>query len=292
MLSRTNIAYARFVPREFLSLLGKQSIIEVALADNVQMEMTVLFSDIRSFTTISEGMDPHRNFQFLSGFLSRMGPIVRENHGFIDKYFGDAIMALFQSTDDAVDAAIALRQQLIEYNRVRLENQLPPIDIGIGLNTGKMTLGTLGERDRMDGTVISDAVNLASRVEGMTKMYKVTLLITEQTFRGLKDINRFAVRLLDRVRVKGKTDPVTIYEVFSGDPPEVWEKKLAIKRDFEQAVGLYQLKQFQPAKMLFEKCLVIYPKDRAAEFYIERCTNFIENGVDEDWDGVLNLDSK
>ncbi|MGD0005372.1 MAG: adenylate/guanylate cyclase domain-containing protein [Anaerolineaceae bacterium] len=292
MLSQTNTAYARFVPREFLSLLGKQSIIEVALADNVQMEMTVLFSDIRSFTSISEGMDPHRNFQFLSGFLSKMGPIVRENHGFIDKYFGDAIMALFQNTDDAVDAAIALSKQLVEYNRVRLENQLPPIDIGIGLNTGKMTLGTLGEHDRMDGTVISDAVNLASRIEGMTKMYKVTLLISESTFRGLKDINRFAVRLLDRVRVKGKTDPVTIYEVFSGEPPDVWEKKLATKRDFEQAVGLYQLKQFQSAKRLFEKCLLIYPTDRAAEFYIERCNHFIDVGVDEDWDGVLNLDSK
>ncbi len=292
MLSRTNTAYARFVPGEFLSLLGKQSIIDVALADNVQMEMTVLFSDIRSFTTISEGMDPQRNFQFLSDFLSKMGPIVRKNHGFIDKYFGDAIMALFQSTDDAVDAAIALSQQLIEYNRVRQENQLPLIDIGIGLNTGRMTLGTLGEHNRMDGTVISDAVNLASRIEGMTKMYRVTLLISERTFRGLKDVNRFAVRLLDRVRVKGKTDPVTIYEVFSGDPPDVWEKKLATKRDFEQAIGLYQLKQFQAAKKLFEKCMLIYPGDRAAEFYIERCNQFIDSGVDENWDGVLNLDSK
>jgi class 3 adenylate cyclase len=292
MLSRTNTAYARFVPGEFLSLLGKQSIIDVVLADNVQMEMTVLFSDIRSFTEISEGMDPQKNFQFLSDFLSKMGPIVRENHGFIDKYFGDAIMALFQNTEDAVDAAIALSKQLVEYNRVRLENQLPPIDIGIGLNTGKMTLGTLGEHNRMDGTVISDAVNLASRIEGMTKMYKVTLLISERTYRGLKDANRFAIRLLDRVRVKGKTDPVTIYEVFSGDAPDVWEKKVATKRDFEQGIGLYQLKQFEAAKRLFEKCMATNPKDRAAEFYIERCKRFIDNGVDENWDGVLNLDSK
>jgi class 3 adenylate cyclase len=292
MLSRTNTAYARFVPGEFLSLLGKQNIVDVALADNVQMEMTVLFSDIRSFTTISEGMDPQRNFQFLSGFMSKMGPIVRKNHGFIDKYFGDAIMALFQNPDDAVDAAIALSQELIEYNRVRQENRLSPIDIGIGLNTGKVTLGTLGEQDRMDGTVISDAVNLASRIEGMTKIYNATLIISERTFRGLKDVDRFGVRLLDRVRVKGKTDPVTIYEVFSGGAPNVWEKKLATKRDFEQAIGLYQLKQFQHAKSLFEKCLVIYPGDGAAKFYIERCKHFIDDGVDEAWDGVLNLDSK
>ncbi|MDR3576063.1 MAG: adenylate/guanylate cyclase domain-containing protein [Anaerolineaceae bacterium] len=292
MLSRTNTAYARFVPGEFLSLLGKQNIIDVALADNVQMEMTVLFSDIRSFTTISEGMDAQKNFQFLSGFMSKMGPIVRKNHGFIDKYFGDAIMAVFQSPDDALDAAIALNQELTEYNRVRQSNLFSSIDIGIGLNTGKVTLGTLGEQDRMDGTVVSDAVNLASRIEGMTKIYEVTLVISERTFRGLKDADRFAMRLLDRVRVKGKTDPVTIYEVFSGDTPDVLEKKIATKRDFEQAIGLYQLKQFQSAKSLFEKCLVIYPNDRAAKFYIERCNNFINNGIENDWDGVLNLDSK
>jgi class 3 adenylate cyclase len=264
----------------------------VALADNVQMEMTVLFSDIRAYTTISEGMDPQRNFQFLSEFLSKMGPLVRQNHGFIDKYFGDAIMALFQTPDDAMDAAIALSLQLVEYNRVRQENQLPPIEVGIGLNTGKMTLGTLGERDRMDGTVISDAVNLASRIEGMTKMYNASLVVSERTLLGFKDISRYSIRLLDRVRVKGKTDPITIYEVFSGDPTEVRKKKLATKRDFEQAIGLFQLKQFQPAKSLFEKCLAIYPKDRPVELYIERCKHFLEVGVDEDWDGVFNLDSK
>jgi class 3 adenylate cyclase len=292
LLSRTNTAYARFVPREFLSLLGKGNIIDVALADNVQMEMTVLFSDIRSFTTISETMDAQVNFHFLSGFLSRMGPIVRENHGFIDKYFGDAIMALFQSPDDAIDAAIALSHQLIEYNRDMQLNQVSPINIGIGLNTGKMTLGTLGEPDRMDGTVISDAVNVASRLEGLTKMYEVTLIISERTFRSIKDSSRFLVRLLDHVRMKGKAEPITIYEVFSGDPPDIREKKLASKRVFEQAIGLYQLKQFLPAKKLFEKCLETYPKDRPAAFYIERCNNFINVGVDENWDGVLNLDSK
>jgi class 3 adenylate cyclase len=291
-LSLTNQAYARFVPREFLSLLGKQSIIDVALADNVQMEMTVLFSDIRSFTTISEGMDAHKNFQFLSGFLSKMGPLVRENHGFIDKYFGDAIMALFQSADDAVAASVALSLQLSEFNQDRQENELPPIDIGIGLNTGMMTLGTLGEQDRMDGTVISDAVNVASRIEGLTKLYKVTLLISEHTYRSLKNTNRFSVRLLDHVRVKGKSDPIIIYDVFSGDPQDIKEKKLATKRNFEQAIGLYQLKQFQPAKRMFEKCLQLNPNDRATEYYIERCAHFIDVGVEADWDGVLNLESK
>jgi class 3 adenylate cyclase len=292
MLSRTNAAYARFVPGEFLSLLGKKSIVDVALSDNVQMEMTVLFSDIRSFTSISEGMDPHRNFQFISEFLSKMGPLVRENHGFIDKYIGDAIMALFQSEDDAVDAAIALNRELVGYNQVRQENQLPPIDIGVGLNTGMLTLGTLGETDRMDGTVVSDTVNLASRIEGMTKMYNVRVLVSENTLSGLKDVDRYSIRLLDHVRVKGKANQVTIYEVFNGDAPEIVEKKLAIKETFERGVRLYQLKQFQAAKNLFDQCLETFPEDKATEFYIERCNRIIHIGIDDDWDGVLTLDSK
>ena len=123
-------------------------------------------------------------------------------------------------------------------------------------------------------------------------MYKVSLLISERTFRGLKDVDRYAVRLLDRVRVKGKTDPVTIYDVFSSDPAELRERKLATKHDFERAIGLYQLKQFPEAKSLFQKCLAACPEDSVAEAYIERCAHFIEVGVDENWDGVLNLDSK
>jgi hypothetical protein len=144
----------------------------------------------------------------------------------------------------------------------------------------------------MDGTVIGDAVNLASRLEGLTNKYKVAVLISERTFRGLKDVDRFAVRLIDRVRVKGKHDPVTIYEVFSSDPARIKDGKLATKRDFEQAIGLYQLKQFSEAKKAFQECLAACPEDSVAEAYIERCAHFIEAGVDEDWDGVYNLDSK
>ncbi len=289
MLSMTNDAYTRFVPHEFLSLLGKENIIDVRLADHIQREMTILFSDIRSFTTISEAMLPEENFHFINSFLSQLGPTVREHEGFIDKYIGDSIMALFDHPNDAVDAAIGLIHQLAAYNQTRGEQGLAEIKIGIGLNTGHLMLGTVGENDRMDGTVISDAVNVASRLEGLTKPYGVTLLISESTYRGLAEPERYMVRLMDRVQVKGKTAAVTVYEVFSGDAAEIQAKKLAIKQDFEDAIGLYQLQQFFEAKELFQKCLAIYAEDKAPQMYIERCDYYLKFGVDEDWDGVLQM---
>jgi len=296
MLSMTNIAYTRFVPHEFLNLLGKKNIIDVELADNVQREMTIMFTDIRSFTTISEGMLPEQNFQFINDFLSRLGPIVRENGGFIDKYIGDAIMALFDNPNNAVDAAIGLIHQLEIYNQTRREQNLVEIKIGIGLNTGGLMLGTIGENDRMDGTVISDAVNVASRLEGLTKLYGVPLVISESTYFGLVNRDRYAVRLMDRVKVKGKSAPITVYEVFNGDPLEVRARKMTKKREFENAVNLFQLKQIHEARKLFEECLKFDqkfdPEDKAISMYIERCDHYLKLGWDESWDGAYYMTNK
>lgn len=142
--------------------------------------MSVLFANIRSFTSLSEKMTPADNFKFINAYLSRMQPVINQHHGFIDKYIGDAIMALFSGdADNAVQAGIAMLQKLAEYNQSRQRSGYVPIQIGIGINTGLLMLGTVGGEERMDGTVISDAVNRASRIEGMTKMYGATLLITE-----------------------------------------------------------------------------------------------------------------
>lgn len=292
MLSLTNTAYSRFVPIEFLSLLGKKSIVDVGLADHIQRDMTILFSDIRSFTTISENMLPEENFQFINSFLSQLGPTIREHDGFIDKFIGDAIMALFNNPNDAVDAAVGLINQLAIFNQQRKVQNQPEINIGIGLNTGRLMLGTIGENDRMDGTVISDAVNVASRLEGLTKLFGVMLLISEDTYRAMVEPERYLVRLIDRVQVKGKTAAVTVYEVFSGDVPEIQLKKLTIKQDFENALRLYQLKLFQDAKLLFEKCLIDYAEDKATAMYIQRCNHNLTFGVDEEWNGVFQMTSK
>ena len=263
-------AYGRFVPHEFLHFLGYESILEVKLGDQVQKEMSVLFSDIRDFTSLSETMTPAENFQFINAYLSRMEPAITQNFGFIDKYIGDAIMALFDgSADDAVKAGIAMLEELYEYNISRNRPDCPPLQIGIGINTGSLMLGTVGGQSRMDSTVISDAVNLASRVETLTKEYGVSMLITQNTFIELNDF--YDLRLIDRVTVKGKSQMVTVYEVFAADPPELRQKKLETKTLFEQALVLYNSDRCVEATRFFSGCLQINPTDNVAQIYMQRC---------------------
>ncbi|MGB3265362.1 MAG: PAS domain S-box protein [Microcoleus sp.] len=263
-------AYGRFVPHQFLHFLGYESILDVKLGDQVQKEMSVLFSDIRDFTALSETMNPEENFQFINAYLSRMEPAITENFGFIDKYIGDAIMALFNgSADDAVKAGIAMLEQLNEYNINRHRPDRPPLQIGIGINTGSLMLGTVGGQSRMDSTVISDAVNLASRVEDLTKEYGVSMLITQNTFIQLNEVYDF--RLIDRVTVKGKSQLVTIYEVFSGDPPELRQKKLDTKTIFEEGLVLYNKERFAEARRLFSECRQINREDKVFQIYMQRC---------------------
>ena len=198
--------------------LGRTSILDVKLGDQVDVEMSILFSDIRSFTALSEAMSPSENFAFVNAYLSRMGPIIRSRNGYIDKFMGDGVMALFpESVTDAVLAAVEMQKELDRYNEQQNQAGAPLIDIGVGINTGRMMLGTLGEADRMEGSVISDAVNLASRLEALTKRYGSKVIISEYTCQQL-DTAKIACREIDSVVVKGKDTPVRIFEVIDGEP--------------------------------------------------------------------------
>src|SRR5919199_70107 len=271
-LYQLNQANERFVPRQFIQLLNKESIIDVKLGDQVQLHMSVLFADIRNFTTLSEKMTPAENFQFINAYLSQMEPAILENNGFIDKYIGDAIMALFSgSADDAVRAGIDMLHRLTEYNATRTPPERLPIQIGIGINTGSLMLGTVGGPNRMDSTVISDAVNLASRMEGLTKEYGVSMLMSHHTFRHLHHPVMYAFRVIDRVQVKGKSEMVSVFEIFEADPPELRESKLATKALFEQALFLYSRNALREAAQLFQDCLELAPEDRVAQIYLQRC---------------------
>ena len=214
-LAKINAAYGRFVPHDFLRFLGHESIVDVRLGDQIQKEMTVLFSDIRSFTTISEAMTPQENFNFINSYLSRVNPVIRAHQGFIDKYIGDAIMALFpESADDAVRAAVEMQKQVIIYNQDRQLSNHPPITIGIGLHAGTLMLGTIGEEERMESTVIADAVNLASRLEGLTKVYGAGILVSGSILERLGKREKYMCRFVDRVTVKGKEAAVSVYMKF------------------------------------------------------------------------------
>ena len=268
-------AYARFVPHQFLSLLGYESIIDVNLGDQVQEEMSVLFADIRDFTTLSETMTPQENFKFINAYLSRMEPAITSNNGFIDKYIGDAIMALFSDfADDAVKAGIAMLNILTDYNQHRQSVGYIPIQIGIGINSGSLMLGTVGGKSRMDSTVISDAVNLASRIEGLTKDYGVPLLISQQTLERLRNPADYAIRIVDKVQVKGKSQYVIVYEVFDADPPDILSAKLANLPVYTEAMLLCDRKEFREAGKLFEECLRTNPSDPVARIYLKRCRDW------------------
>ena len=274
-LEELNTAYSRFVPHQFLQFLQKKSIVDVRLGDQVQKEMSILFSDIRSFTTLSESMTPEDNFRFINAYLSRMEPEIIRNDGFIDKYIGDAIMALFGgSADQAVTAGITMLDRLVEYNAHRQQDGYIPIHIGIGINTGKLMLGTVGGHNRMDGSVISDAVNLASRIEGLTKNYGVALLISHQTYSRLVNPAAYSIRMVDKVKVKGKSELVTVYEVFDADAEENRQGKLDTLEKFSEALRYYyDLQDIETSARLFAECLAHNPHDAVAKIYLDRCHN-------------------
>lgn len=263
-------AYERFVPAKFLAKLGKEDIVNVQLGDHAKQNMSVLFADIRAFTSMSEGMTAQETFSFINAYLSRMEPAINQHNGFIDKYVGDEIMALFgEQADDAVNAAIAMLHILRNYNIHRDKHDYAPVHIGIGINTGEVMLGTIGGRSRMEGTVISDTVNLASRIEQLSKVYYASLIISEHTRQSLTDAGQYNIRLLDSVRVKGKTERVAIYEVFDADPPKLRAAKVATCKRFEQAVNYYRLKRYQQALVLFRRCLQQAPTDTSAQVYLQ-----------------------
>jgi len=265
-------AYERFVPRQFLNLMGFNDIREVRLGDQVEQSMNILFADICDFTGLSESISPQENFNFLNSYLSQMQPAIAANGGVIDKYVGDAILALFPaSADDALRGAVSILNQLDIYNAGRHRAGYLPIRIGIGVNTGTVMLGTVGSASRMDVTVIGDSVNLAARLERITREWDVSLLISEHTLLGLKDPAPFGIRFVDRRQVRGKQEIQSIYEVFDADPPALRTAKRNSRKLFETALACIHLGYIEDAKPMLQKCVDSAPDDRPARIYLERC---------------------
>ncbi len=268
-LIRSNKAMKRFVPEEFLRRLDKSSIEQVALGDHAEHDMTVLFADIRRFSSIAEKLSPEDAFGFLNRYYARIGPVVRDFGGFIDKYMGDGIMALFPgSPEDAVRCAIEMQRRLAAYNVERATSGQDPIRVGIGINSGRLMLGTVGENERMDGTVISDAVNLASRLEGITKEFSVGVAVSERVRNGLADRSSYSTRFLGKVAMRGMREPMSVFEFYDGDEAADREIKDAIKGDFENALGRFYAQDYEKALALFKQVLEAAPQDEASSHYV------------------------
>jgi predicted ATPase/class 3 adenylate cyclase len=290
---RLTEAQSRFVPGEFLHSLNRETIVDVALGDNVRKEMTVLFSDIRGFTALVEDMSPADNIGFINSYLSYMEPAIRDNGGFVDSYIGDAIMALFDGgADRAVQAGIDMSRNLDRLNVERAQRRQPPIQMGVGVNTGILTLGTIGGPMHIKCSVIGDSVNLAARVETLTKTYGAALLISHHTRERLADPGRYAMRQIARVKVMGKSVPVTLYEVLDAEAAPRRAAKLATLTAFEQGVDAYYRADFAAARCRFAACVEACEQDIAARGYLTRCEQYAVAGVRDAWDGVEVLDHK
>ena len=286
-LKSTNVAYSRFVPTDFITFLHRDDITQVLLGDQTKTEMSVMFCDIRSFTELSESMTPEETFKFLNAYLKRVGPIIRNNNGFIDKFMGDGIMALFPlNPEDAVLAAVQMQSAVMEYNVLRTKSNYKPIQIGIGIHVGNLMLGTIGEANRMDATVISDAVNLASRLEGLTKIYGAPILISDATFQRIKNQDNYQYRMLGRVQVKGKKESVGILEIIQDQSHDVAEIKSKSKPMFERGIFYYLQKDFEAAANVFKAVAKANPEDKAAILFQSRCEYYLKHGTTEAWDGV------
>ena len=237
--------------------------------------MTILFADIRDFTSLSESMSPEDNFKFINSYLKRMSPVIEKNNGFIDKFIGDAIMAIFHLPEEGLKAAVDMDKELQVLNEGRVSAGYRSLRIGIGLNTGMLMMGTIGHQDRLSTTVIGDTVNLSARLESLTKEYFTPILVSEFTASKLSEDNKKYLREIDSVVVKGKTNAVKIFECFENDSMQLREQKLNSKKEFTQAVALLESEDYITALDKLLQLKAPLPGDVILSFHIIKCQEMI-----------------
>ncbi len=299
-LGETNRAAVRFVPQPFLQLLDKASVKDIERGDQVELDISVSFSDIRGFTTMAEAMGAAASFAFVNRYLAAVEPAIHRESGFINDIMGDGVMALFHrgrggekgGADAAVRAALGHLAALGRLNGELEREGKQPVQVGVGINSGALMLGTIGGSDRLSCTVIGDPANFASRIEGMTKLYGATLLLSEHTRERLADPRAYTLREIDRVQAKGKHVAARIYEVLDALPPAERDDKFATMVWFDEALAAYRAGSLADAKPLFAKCARLAPCDRAATLYLERCDEWLARGLPPGWDGTSKLESK
>jgi adenylate cyclase len=254
-----------------------------------------MFSDIRGFTTISEKLPPQKLTALLNEYLTPMTDLVFKHEGTLDKYIGDAIMAVYGAPLDLPEHALAASRTALEMMEELRKLQIkwreqgyPDIDIGIGLNTGIMSVGNMGSKQRFEYTAIGDNVNLSSRLEGINKDYGTHIVISENTYGVVKD--KVVVRELDAVRVKGKKAPVHIYELL-GLQPATEEQRDQVER-FMRGLQMYREQKWDEAAAVFNGMVEKWPDDKPAKLYVERCKEMKAAPPGPDWDGVFVMTHK
>jgi adenylate cyclase len=288
-----NEVTGKFVPHEFIGSLGHTVLTEVKLGDQVEKIVTVLFTDIRDYTTISEKMTPDENFKFVCSFNERMGPLIRKHNGFINQFLGDAIMAIFPgSAEDALRAAIDMQIEVKHLNEQRISSSLEPIQIGIGMHTGSLIMGITGDKERMDATTISDTVNTASRLESLTKHYKTNIILSEACVCELRKKEDFELRYLGFVQLKGKHEPLSIFECFNSCTKEEILKKQKTLKTFELAIAHYLERSYSSAVSVFEAIAQADPEDETVDFFLSHTKDCLHRSLNREDTGVVEMNVK
>jgi len=260
-------------------------------------EATILFADVRSFTTLTEQLGAHGTVALLNEYFTLMVECIQKQGGMLDKFIGDAMMAVFgtplahdDDADRAVRAAVMMMRELEGFNHRRAENGLKPIDIGIGLCTDNVVVGNIGSPKRMDYTVIGDGVNLASRLESACKQYGVHILMSQSTLDQLHGTYR--TREIDAVVVKGKNEPVRVHEVLDYHTEQTFPRMIEVVQHYRDGIEYYRGRHWEPAVDAFEQALRIRPSDKPSRLYAERSKHFRENPPPDDWKGIWVMEEK
>ncbi len=294
---RLTQTFQKFVPRQFVDHFAKHGNDSLELGRAAEDEVAILLCDIRGFSGLSEQMTPQQLMNFLNSYFLRMNDPIHQNGGFIDKFIGDAIMALFDhpggdasaKAKDAVNAAIDLQKALKVYNSHRAKVGYAGIGVGVGIHFGPVILGTVGSDDRMDTTVIGDSVNVAFRLEGLAPKYHADIIVSAQTLAAIGDSTDIQVRVLDWVRVKGRQAPVRVYEVLDHLDEDIRQNKIMVQQDIEQGLTYRIAKDFTTALTHFHHALSLLPGDPLISYHIDTCKQLMQLTIPSDWDGSVSI---
>lgn len=286
-----NHSYRRFVPHEFVSLLGKKGIEEVKLGDQIIQAMAIMFFDMAGFTPMTAQMSSKEIITLMNEIFSSLHPAIEKNKGIVNKYLGDGAMVVFPGGEnDATKAALDMMTAIGALNKKRIENGLKPLSICIGIDSGPLILGTVGEEKRLEHTVYGNTVNVASRVEGLTRKYGVNILITENIYSRINHEIRHQMRVVDNVRVKGRPEVITIYEFFGGDKEVISNRQKTLSK-YENAFKAYQNGNFREAVAIFKEIKQVDPSDNLVEYHLAKCEQLLKEKP-KNWSPIENFTTK
>lgn len=285
----------RFVPIELLHKLEPDDLSAVDRSGSLKAPVSILFSDVRGFSALSEMVSNEELLAILNRIFENICPPIYQHHGFVDKFVGDAVMAIFgldhTKADDAVQAAVDMQLAMVGFNE-SMVRQGHTLEIGVGIHTGDVVIGTVGYDNRLSTTVLGDNVNLASRIEGLTKFYGAHILISSDTLADIENRKAFRYREIDWLRVKGKSQPVVIYEVCNADDDQVWKAKKNSGKLIKRGLVSRHLRDWYAAISCFTKAIEEYPDDKAAKFHVDQVYRLMHKPPSANWDGAIELEHK